>query len=404
MPTLPKPSVGVFRPAKLSRFSEAPGKYGSKPKTWFDCEMQTIAETNDEDLAEYLIGHSIKIPFPLEYWPGDQRIYSGEAFDATIKNPAFPDQLCLISLLHVIGCTTNTKLRRLKHDQTAAVPISAPCSGPDVSVRRALSIAFPQSITCSDLTKREGRAAKILHPHNRPAETIVKPVSGCRRLRLGVIPTTNSSALLTFATLAMLSTSQTTQRFTSVMHDYEPKTRREAMASANTSDWIKAEHIELQTVGKLGTFKIVDRPIHVAPIPSKFVYKNKRDREGNICQRKARVVARGDLQNECEYNNTDSPTSKFTTIRTIISTACQENMELFHWDIQGAFMTSTLDTEIFMELPSGYSLPEGKCILLKRSLYGLKQASALFHDTLEDWLLTYCFKAVGADGVIFRLD
>eukprot|EP00961_Rhodomonas_salina_P159103 2142367-Rhodomonas_salina.1 len=78
-------------------------------------------------------------------------------------------------------------------------------------------------------------------------------------------------------------------------------------------------------------------------------------------------------------------------------------MELYHWDIQGAFMTSTLDTEIFMDLPLGYSLPEGKCIKLKKSLYGLKQSSALFHYTLEAWLLEYCFTAVGADGVIFKL-
>eukprot|EP00961_Rhodomonas_salina_P104961 1413510-Rhodomonas_salina.1 len=138
----------------------------------------------------------------------------------------------------------------------------------------------------------------------------------------------------------MLSSSQTTHRFTSVMHDYEPKTLREAMASANASNWIKAEHLELRTVWNLGTFEIVDRPKHVAPIPSKFVNKNKLDRDCNICQRKVRIVARGDLQYKDEYSNTYSQTSKFTAIHTIISTACQENMELYHWDIQGAFMTS----------------------------------------------------------------
>eukprot|EP00961_Rhodomonas_salina_P268088 3622503-Rhodomonas_salina.1 len=78
-------------------------------------------------------------------------------------------------------------------------------------------------------------------------------------------------------------------------------------------------------------------------------------------------------------------------------------MELYHWDIQGAFMTSTLDTEIFMDLPPGYSLPEGKCISLTKSLYGLKQSSTLFHDMLEAWLLEYGFTTVGANGVIFKL-
>eukprot|EP00961_Rhodomonas_salina_P150973 2033008-Rhodomonas_salina.1 len=90
------------------------------------------------------------------------------------------------------------------------------------------------------------------------------------------------------------------------------------MASANASDWIKAEHIKLRMVWNLGTFEIVDRPKYIAPIPSKFVYKNKLDRDCNICQRKVRVVALGDLQYEDEYNNTYLPTSKFTAIRTII--------------------------------------------------------------------------------------
>eukprot|EP00961_Rhodomonas_salina_P183112 2471946-Rhodomonas_salina.1 len=76
------------------------------------------------------------------------------------------------------------------------------------------------------------------------------------------------------------------------------------MASANTSDWIKAKHLKLRTVWNLGTFEIVDRLKHVAPIPSKFVYKNKRDQDWNICQRKVRIVARGDMQYEDEYNNT----------------------------------------------------------------------------------------------------
>eukprot|EP00961_Rhodomonas_salina_P108921 1465697-Rhodomonas_salina.1 len=70
--------------------------------------MQNITETSDEDLAEYLIGHSIKIPFPPEYWLDDKRIYAGEAFDATIKSKAFSDQASLITFLHVIGSTSNT--------------------------------------------------------------------------------------------------------------------------------------------------------------------------------------------------------------------------------------------------------------------------------------------------------
>eukprot|EP00961_Rhodomonas_salina_P035337 475463-Rhodomonas_salina.2 len=64
------------------------------------------------------------------------------------------------------------------------------------------------------------------------------------------------------------------------------------------------------------------------------------------------------MQMPWEYGNTHSPTSRFAAVRTIIVTAAQEGMELYHWDIQGAFCTSNVDTEIFMQPPTGYPLPD----------------------------------------------
>eukprot|EP00961_Rhodomonas_salina_P235672 3185344-Rhodomonas_salina.1 len=72
------------------------------------------------------------------------------------------------------------------------------------------------------------------------------------------------------------------------------------------------------------------------------------------------------MQMPWEYGNTYSPTSRFAAVRTIIATAEQEGMDLFHWDIQGAFCTSDVDTEIYMQPPTGYALPNGQCVKLKK--------------------------------------
>eukprot|EP00961_Rhodomonas_salina_P123593 1665307-Rhodomonas_salina.1 len=90
-----------------------------------------------------------------------------------------------------------------------------------------------------------------------------------------------------------------------------------------------------------------------------------------------------------EYGNTYSPTSRFAAVSTIIATAAQEGMDLFHWDIQGTFCTSDVDTEIYMQPPTGYALPDWQCLKLKKSLYGLRQSSALFYENLERWMLDY---------------
>eukprot|EP00961_Rhodomonas_salina_P126915 1710578-Rhodomonas_salina.1 len=104
-----------------------------------------------------------------------------------------------------------------------------------------------------------------------------------------------------------------------------------------------------------------------------------------------------------EYGNTYSPTSRFAAVLTIILMAAQEGMELYYWDIQGAFCTLDVNTEIFMQPPTGYPLPDCQCLRLRKSLYCLKQSRALFYENSELWMLEYGFQPFGPDGVMFRL-
>ena len=130
--------------------------------------------------------------------------------------------------------------------------------------------------------------------------------------------------------------------------------------------------MELKTVWDMGTFEIVKHPPGVSLLPSQFTYKIKMNPDCTIAKFKARLVAHGDMQTEDEYSTTFAPTSQFTAIRSIISLACQEGMDLKHWDIAGAFMSADIDTDIYLEMPPGYQLPEGTCIKLKKSLYNLR--------------------------------
>eukprot|EP00961_Rhodomonas_salina_P090888 1223060-Rhodomonas_salina.1 len=84
----------------------------------------------------------------------------------------------------------------------------------------------------------------------------------------------------------------------------------------------------------MGTWQIVDQPQNCTPLPGVWLYHVKHDQDGNISKYKAQWCARGDMQMPWEYNNTYLPTSSFAAVRTIITMAEQEGMELHHWDIQ----------------------------------------------------------------------
>jgi len=99
-----------------------------------------------------------------------------------------------------------------------------------------------------------------------------------------------------------------------------------------------------------------------------------------------------------------SPAARIASARTVISLATQERLFLSHFDVQAAFVSSDVDKDIFIQLPPGYELPPGKAAKLKRSLYGLRQASALFYRKLRAWLLDYGFVSIGDDGTLFRYE
>eukprot|EP00961_Rhodomonas_salina_P005037 68314-Rhodomonas_salina.1 len=58
-----------------------------------------------------------------------------------------------------------------------------------------------------------------------------------------------------------------------------------------------------------GTFKIVDLPPGVKELPSMSQYKLKTGPGGEFGKCKARLCARGDLQDETEYGKTFAPTT-----------------------------------------------------------------------------------------------
>ena len=171
----------------------------------------------------------------------------------------------------------------------------------------------------------------------------------------------------------------------------EPKNFHEAMSSDR---WKKAVNMELHAMEENGTWYVVSLPPGKNVVGCKWVFTIKFNADGTVERYKGRLVAKGFIQQEgVDYNETFSPVIKLTSVKLMLGLAAIKGWTLTQMDVSNAFLHSTLDEEINMSLPQGYTPPDGVILppnavcRLYKSLYGLKQASRQWNQTFTNVLL-----------------
>ena len=106
-------------------------------------------------------------------------------------------------------------------------------------------------------------------------------------------------------------------------------------------------------------------------------------------------MAKGYTQKEgIDYDETFSPVAMLESIRILLSITAHYNYEIWQMDVKTAFLNGNLEDEIYMMQPESFIAKNQEHIVckLKRSIYGLKQASRLWNIRFDQAIKSFGFE------------
>ena len=89
------------------------------------------------------------------------------------------------------------------------------------------------------------------------------------------------------------------------------------------------------------------------PIGLKWVFKLKKNTNGDIIKHKARLVAKGYVQRAgIDFDEVFAPVARLDSVRVLIAIAAQQSWEVHHMDVKSAFLNGDLQEEVYVDRKS----------------------------------------------------
>jgi len=181
----------------------------------------------------------------------------------------------------------------------------------------------------------------------------------------------------------------------------EPTCYREA---ADHQEWQDAMNKEMESIEKNNTWELVKLPVGKKPIGLKWVYKLKRNSNGEVVKHKARLVAKGYVQKHgVDFEEVFAPVARLDTVRFMLALAANLGWKVHHLDVKSAFLHEELEEEVYVSQPEDYVVKgkEQSVFRLSKALYGLKQAPRAWNVKLDKSLKKLGFSRCLSEQAVY---
>lgn len=181
-----------------------------------------------------------------------------------------------------------------------------------------------------------------------------------------------------------------------------PRSWKELQAHPYKDGFTEAANKEYNDLEQRGTFESVKRTSSLDVIPVTWVFTYKFDTDGYLVKFKARLCVRGDLQRLSE-KDTYAATLAAKIFRAMMAIVAAFNLETWQCDAVNAFANSLIDETVYIEFPDGFR-QKGRCLLLRRALYGLRRSPLLWLNEFSTTLTSLGLTAVNGESCLFHND
>ncbi|KAK1588410.1 hypothetical protein Q3G72_023022 [Acer saccharum] len=162
---------------------------------------------------------------------------------------------------------------------------------------------------------------------------------------------------------------------------------------------------EMKSMKDNDVWGFVELPEGVKHIGCKWIFKTKRDSKGNVERYKACLVAKGFTQKEgIDYKETFSSVSMKDSFRIIMTLVAHFDLELHQIDVKTVFLNGDTDETIYIMKPENFVIGDPKKMVckLKKSIYGLKQASYQWYHKFRQVIISYGIEVNKVDDFVYH--